>query len=110
MSRQPYEIMADAMLKLESAARTIPVRPAKPTPLCQYELLLLAHPVLQSGGAGRVKEMPQSAAQGWMTIDVHGRVRDGVIEDMRCMVQGEDIESSLPDSILQEITRYVLNN
>lgn len=112
MSRQPWEILNDAMKQIESAFPApkpyVHVQPAKPVPLCQYELLLLAHPKLQSGGIHAKGEV-STMTQGWMTLDIHGTVRNGVIEDMRCEAKGEDIYHLLGDAILQEITRYVLD-
>ena len=84
-------------------------------PLAQVELLVLFHPLMQSGGNRPVAIPPANATQGWMTVDVHGRIgRDEegarTIEDMRLEVQGEDVESKLPQAVVDGLVQYVLND
>lgn len=85
-------------------------------PLAQVEVLLLFHPRMQSLGAGRVPAgLCERSTQAWLTLDVHGRRALSeltglpVLEDMRLEVCGEDVESLLPDGIVNEIADYVLS-
>ncbi|HEY1774205.1 MAG TPA: hypothetical protein VGH91_13540 [Gammaproteobacteria bacterium] len=86
-------------------------------PLAQVEVLLLFHPLMQSGCPRRVPaELCARAAQGWLTLDVYGRrgasefTGHPIIEDMRLEVDGEDIESMLPDGIVNEVADYILKD
>lgn len=112
MSRQPYEVMADAMLQLESPRHATPVRPARPAPLAQVEVLLTFHPALQSGGPRNVT-IPPGATHQWLTVDVHGRIAKGeltgrqpVVEDMDLRVGDEDVNELL-EPLADEIASYV---
>ena len=94
-----------------SPARSRP----RPEPLAQVELLLLFHPGFQGGGIRRVPvETCALATQGWLTLDVYGRpgVSDltgrPVMEELRLEVAGEDIESLLPDGIVNRVADYLL--
>ena len=99
------------------AVTQIPVprsRP-RPEPLAQVELLVLFHPDLQNIGSRRVPaEICAQATQGWLTLDVYGHpglsdlTGRPVMEDMRLELDGEDIESLLPDSIVNHVADYVL--
>lgn len=89
----------------------------RPSPLAQVEVLLLFHPQMQSGGARRVPaELRTSATQGWLTLDVYGQRSSSeftglpILEDMRLEVGGEDVESLLPDGIVNEVADYVLKD
>ena len=91
-----------------------PPRP-RPEPLTQVEVLLLFHPLLQEGCAHRVPaEVCAKATQGWLTLDVYGKPGTSdltgrpVMEDMRLEIGGEDIESLLPDTIVNQVADYVL--
>jgi len=61
-------------------------------------------------------ELCASATQGWLTLDVYGRRASSdctglpIIEGMRLEVGGEDIESLLPDGIVNEVADYVLQD
>jgi hypothetical protein len=86
-------------------------------PVAQVEVLLLFHPEMQSGGPRRVSaELCTRAAQGWLTLDVYGRrgasefTGRPILEDLRLEVDGEDIESLLPDGIVNEVADYVLKD
>ncbi|MFI4967812.1 MAG: hypothetical protein ACHQAU_03715 [Gammaproteobacteria bacterium] len=86
-------------------------------PLAQVEVLLLFHPEMQSGGPRRVPPgLCARAAQGWLTLDVYGHRGSSeltglpMIEDMRLELDGEDIESMLPDGIVNEVADYVLKD
>lgn len=111
MSRQPYEVMADAMLKLEAPRHAIPVRPTRPAPLAQVEVLLTFHPALQSGGPRNVT-IPPGAHHEWLTVDVHGRIATGelsgrpVVEDMHLESGGNDVNELL-EPLADEIASYV---
>jgi hypothetical protein len=83
--------------------------------MAQVEVLMLFHPELQGGPAGRVPaELCGRATQAWLTLDVRGRrgVSDltgrPILEDMRLEAGGEDIEPLLPDGIVNEVADYVL--
>jgi hypothetical protein len=72
---------------------------------------------MQGGGAGRVPaELCGRSTQAWLTLDVHGRRGVSeltglpILEDLRLEVRGEDIESLLPDGIVNEVADYVLND
>jgi hypothetical protein len=87
------------------------------TPLAQVEVLLLFHPQMQGSGTRKVPDQLRArATQGWLTLDVHGRRGSSgftglpVLEDMRLEVDGEDIESLLPDGIVNEVADYVLKD
>lgn len=89
----------------------------RPLPLAQVEVLLLFHPQMQSGAARRVPTgLCASATQGWLTLDVYGHRRSSeftglpILEDMRLEAGGEDIESLLPDGIVNEVADYVLKD
>lgn len=84
-------------------------------PVAQVEVLMLFHPAMQGGGAGRVAaELCGRATQAWLTLDVHGRRgKSGlsgrpILEDLRLEVRGEDIEALLPDGLVSEVADYVL--
>jgi hypothetical protein len=84
-------------------------------PLAQVELLVLFHPDMQGIGSRRVPvESCARATQGWLTLDVYGHPGVShlsgrpVMEDMRLELNGEDIESLLPDSIVNHVADYVL--
>lgn len=84
-------------------------------PMAQVEVLMLFHPMMQSGGAGRVPaELCGRSVQGWLTLDVHGRRGTSeltslpILEDLRLEVHGEDIEALLPDDIVNKVADYVL--
>lgn len=84
-------------------------------PLAQVELLVLFHPDLQSIGSRRISaETCARATQGWLTLDVYGYPVTSdftgrpVMEDMRLEVNGEDVESLLPDSIVNHVADHVL--
>ena len=91
-----------------------PTRQLRPTPLAQVELLLLFHPVLQGCSHHVPAETCAQATQGWLTLDVYGRpglsdlTGRPVMEDMRLEANGEDIESLLPDGIVNEVADYLL--
>ena len=83
--------------------------------MAQVEVLMLFHPKMQSGGAGRVPaELCGRSTQGWLTLDVRGRRGKSeltgmpILEDLRLEVNGEDIEALLPDGIVSEVADYVL--
>jgi len=87
----------------------------RPEPMAQVELLVLFHPAMQGIGSRRVSaEICAHATQGWLTLDVYGHpgVSDltgrHVMEDMRLELNGEDIESLLPDAIANHVADYVL--
>lgn len=122
MSRQPYEVLNNALKQVEGAMgldklprMAIPVQPKRQERLLQVELLVLFHPSMQDGHH-HVKAMPTNCAQGFMTVDVFGRITTDehsglpVLEDTRFEVKGEDIEALLPESLVNEIARYVANN
>ena len=91
----------------------VPKRP-RPEPLAQVELLLLFHPALQGCSHHVPAETCAQATQGWLTLDVYGRpglsdlTGRPVMEDMRLEANGEDIESLLPDGIVNEVADYLL--
>ena len=92
-----------------------PAPRVRPQPIAQVELLVLFHPALQGIGSRRVPaEICAQAAQGWLTLDVYGNPGASdltgrpVMEDMRLEVNGEDIESLLPDAIVNRVAEYVL--
>lgn len=93
-----------------SPARSRP----RPEPFAQVELLLLFHPSFQGSTRRVPAETCAQATQGWLTLDVYGRpgVSDltgcPVMEDMRLEVAGEDIESLLPDRIVNRVADYLL--
>ena len=85
-------------------------------PMAQVEVLMLFHPRMQGGGAGRVPaELCGRATQAWLTLDVHGRRASSeltglpILEDLRIEVCGEDVEALLPDGIVNEVADYVLD-
>lgn len=87
----------------------------RPKPLAQVEVLLLFHPLLQNGCGHHVPaEVCAKATQGWMTLDVYGNPGTNdftgrpVMEDIRLEINGEDIESLLPDAIVNQVAGYVL--
>lgn len=89
----------------------------RPSPLAQVEVLLLFHPQMQGGGPRKVPDqLCARATQGWLTLDVYGHRRRSeftgfpILEDMRLEVGGEDIESLLPDGIVNEVADYVLKD
>jgi hypothetical protein len=104
------------------AATPIPDSPLphsrpRPEPLAQVEVLVLFHPDLQTIGSHRVPaEICARATQGWLTLDVYGYPSTSdltgrpVMEDMRLEINGEDIESLLPDSIVNHVADYVLGD
>lgn len=95
---------------MNASVKHIPILPKKPEPLLSgYEILLIAGPAVQSAPR-RVTAVNTNCAQGYLTADVYGSVRDGVIEDMRVVVGGEDLYNLLPEQILQEITAYVIGD
>jgi hypothetical protein len=72
---------------------------------------------MQSGGPRRVSaELCASAAQGWLTLDVYGRRGTSeftglpILESLCLEVDGEGIESQLPDGIVNEVPDYVLKD
>jgi len=86
-------------------------------PLAQIEVLLLFHPEMQSGAPRRISpELCTRATQGWLTLDVYGRRGSSeftdlpILEDLRLEVDGEDVESLLPDGIVNEVADYVLQD
>lgn len=90
---------------------------SRPEPLAQVEVLVLFHPDLQFIGTRRVPaETCSRATQGWLTLDVYGYLGTSdltgrrVMEGMRLELNGEDIESLLPDSIVNRVADYVLDN
>lgn len=90
-------------------------RVPRPEPLAQIEVLLLFHPALQYACGHRVPaELCAKATQGWLTLDVYGNPGTSdltgrpVVEDIRLEVDGEDIESLLPDVIIDQVADYVL--
>ena len=92
-----------------------PISRPRPEPLAQVELLVLFHPTLQTMGSRRVSaETCARATQGWLTLDVYGYPSSSdftghrLMEDMRLEVNGEDVESLLPDSIVSHLADYVL--
>ena len=94
---------------------TSPPRSQRLEPLAQVELLLLFHPGFQGSRRRRVPaETCAQATQGWLTLDVYGRpgVSDltgrPVMEDLRLEVAGEDLESLLPDGIVNRVADYLL--
>jgi len=96
-------------------ARSNTTSARREAPLAQVEVLMLFHPALQGGAAGRAAaELCGRSTQGWLTLDVHGRrgvselTGRPVLEDMRLEVRGEDIEALLPDGIVSEVADYVL--
>src|SRR5690348_13741957 len=79
-------------------------------PMAQVEVLMLFHPRLQGIGAGRVPaDLCRDSTQAWLTLDVHGRRGVSelsglpIVEDLRLEVHGEDVESLLPDGIVNEV-------
>ena len=97
------------------AVTRIPVQRPRPEPLAQVELLVLFHPAMQGIGSRRVSaETCARATQGWLTLDVYGNpglsdlTGRPVMEDMRLELNGEDIESLLPDSVVNHVADYVL--
>jgi hypothetical protein len=83
-----------------------------PQPLAQVELLVLFSPALQ--GAPLPKDaFPVNCSQAWLTVDVHGtRAKSEItgrstVEDMRLEVNGDDIESLLPEDTVAAIAAYV---
>ena len=100
------------------AVTQVPASPVRarprPEPLAQIEVLLLFHPSFQGGSSRRVPaETCALATQGWLTLDVYGRpgVSDltgrPVMEELRLEVAGEDIESLLPDGIVNRVADYL---
>ena len=86
-------------------------------PIAQVEVLLLFHPEMQSGGPRKMPaELCARAVQGWLTLDVYGRRGSSeftglpILEDMRLELDGEDVESMVPDGIVNEVADYVLND
>jgi len=84
-------------------------------PLTQVEVLVLFHPDLQFIGNRRVSaETCARATQGWLTLDVYGYpvtsdfTGRSVMEDMRLEINGENVEALLPDSIVNRVADYVL--
>lgn len=94
---------------------TAPQSRPRPEPLAQVEILVLFHPDLQTIGSRRVPaETCARATQGWLTLDVYGYPGTSdltgcaVMEDMRLELNGEDIESLLPDGVVNHVADYVL--
>ena len=91
-----------------------PASGRRPHPLAQVDVLLLFHPSLQEGGRNVPAESCARATQAWLTLDVYGSpgVSDltgrPVMEDLRLLVNGEDIEPLLPDKIVNEVADYLL--
>jgi hypothetical protein len=86
-------------------------------PLAQVEVLLLFHPEMQSGGPRRVPAgLCARATQSWLTLDVYGHRRVSeltgrpILESLRLEVDGEDVESWLPDGLVNEVADYVLRD
>ena len=99
----------------QTSSNDLPAR--RRLPLAQVEVLLLFHPGMQSGSPRKVPaELCARATQGWLTLDIYGRRGSSeftglpVIEDMRLEAGGEDVESILPDGIVNEVADYVLND
>jgi hypothetical protein len=89
----------------------------RPLPLAQVEVLMFFHPQMQGGDPRRMPtELCAQATRGWLTLDVYGRRGSSdfsglpIIEDMRLEVGGEDIESMLPDGIVNEVADYILQD
>lgn len=84
--------------------------------LAQVEVLVLFHPLMQSGGHRVPAETCAKATQGWISVDVHGRIGKSdltglpCIEDMRLEHQGEDIEAQLPENVVQALSDYVIGD
>lgn len=95
-----------------SAVAPLSIQPKPREPLAQVELLVLFHPVMQSGGAGRVTEVPRNCSQQWVTVDVFGKIGRGeisgkpVVEDMDLEIAGEDANALL-EPLADEISYYV---
>ncbi len=84
-------------------------------PLAQVEVLLLFHPRFQSLGPHRVSAHAcDDAAQGWLTLDVYGRrgvsgfTGRPIMENLRLEAGGQDLETVLPEGIVNEVADYVL--
>lgn len=92
-------------------APALKVRPSRPVPLAQVEVLLTFHPALQSGGPRNVT-IPPGATHQWLTVDVHGRIAKGeltgqpVVEDVDLRVGDEDVNEIL-EPLADEIASYV---
>jgi hypothetical protein len=89
----------------------------EPLPLAQVEVLLLFHPEMQSGGPRQVPAgLCARATQGWLSLDVYGQRAESeltgrpILESLRLEVDGEDIERMLPESIVEEVAGYVLED
>ena len=87
----------------------------RPAPYAQVELLLLFHPRLQAAGPRRVAaETCAAAAQAWLTLDVYGNpglselTGRPILEDLRLEAGGQDIETLLPDALVNEVADYLL--
>ena len=88
---------------------------SRPEPYGQVELLILFHPRLQVPGLRRVPaETCAAAAQAWLTLDVYGKpalselTGKPVLEDLRLEAGGTDLETLLPDTIVNEVADYLL--
>ena len=87
----------------------------RPEPVAQVEVLLLFHPRFQSISPRRVSaEACAGAAQGWLTLDIYGRrgvsefTGRPVMENLRIEAGGQDLESLLPEGIVNEVAEYIL--
>lgn len=100
------------------AVSQLPASPVRahprPEPLAQVEVLLLFHPDFQGSSRRVPAETCAQATQGWLTLDVYGKtgVSDltgrPVMEELRLEVAGEDLESLLPDGIVNRVADYLL--
>lgn len=85
--------------------------------LSQVEVCLMFGPRLQTGGVKRPSDDTLAqASHHWLTLDVYGIPATSevtgrpVLENMRLETDGEDIQSILPDSLVNQIADYVLND
>lgn len=82
--------------------------------LGELDLLVVFSPRLQAV-TKLPMELPLGSARAWLSVQVFGTpgisdlTQKPIVEDMRIEVNGEDIESLLPDDIVNALANYVLD-